>query len=85
MDGMPATICDTLNCSDYDSALSMITTLSGDQANLMKLKEDLDAEKKLSSKLKNDVAKLENDQTRFLRRNANLEAQLLSKDEEMKK
>lgn len=45
---MLATIYDILNCSDYDSSLNIITTLSGDQAYLTKSKEDLEAKKKLT-------------------------------------
>lgn len=48
MEVMLATICDTLNCSDYDSALNIITMLCGDQATIDQLKEDLEAEKKLT-------------------------------------
>lgn len=67
MEGMLPTICDTLNCSDYDLALSIMTTPSGDQATINKLKEDLEAEKKLVVQRKNNVIKLEADQTRLLK------------------
>lgn len=59
MEGMLATICDTFKCSDYDSALSIITVLSGDQA------EDLEAENKLTVQLKDDVKKLGDDKLDF--------------------
>lgn len=32
MEGMLATICDTLGCNDYNSELSIMTTLNRDQA-----------------------------------------------------
>lgn len=83
MEDMLATNCDTLNCSDYDSALSIITMLSGDQANLTKLKEDLDAEKKLSAKLKEDLAWLEADKSRLLRRNGDLEANFKTNENDL--
>lgn len=55
MEGMLATILVTLGYSDYDSALSIISKLRGDQATLSKLKEDLESEKKLTTPLKEDA------------------------------
>lgn len=41
VEGMLVTILDTLGCSESESALSIITKHSGDQATLIKLKEIL--------------------------------------------
>lgn len=74
MEGMLATICDTLDCSDYNSALSIITTLSSDQATINWLKEDLVAENKLIVQLKDDVT------TRLFKWNYELESNLKAKE-----
>lgn len=51
IEGMLATIINSLGYSDTQTNLSIISTLSGDQAALRKLEEDLDAKKKLSVEL----------------------------------
>lgn len=48
----------------------------------MKLKEDFDAKNKLTTDLQDKVKKLEENQTKLLRRNSNLE--LPAKDKEIK-
>lgn len=52
-------------------ALGIISTLSGDQATIGKLKEDLEAEKKQTVQLQDSVAKLESDKGGLLKRNGN--------------
>lgn len=51
IEGMLATIMDTIGCTDTKTALSIITTFSADQSILRNFKEDLEAKKKLSVKL----------------------------------
>lgn len=73
MEGIHA-ICDTLNYSDYDSTLNIMTTLSRNLENLKKLKEYLDVEHKFSTKLKEEVARLETDKSWLLHQNGDSEA-----------
>lgn len=70
MDGMIATICDTLKCSDNESTLGIITPLRGDQATISQLEEDLEAEKILTIQLKENVTQLE---TKLLKQNCKLD------------
>lgn len=70
-------ICGSLNFNDYDAVLSIITTLNNYQENFTKLKEDLDVEK-LSSKLRDEIAKLDVD--KIVHHNTNLEADLKAKE-----
>lgn len=76
MEGMLTIICDTPNCSDYDSILSTITLLRRDQATIGQLKKYLVAEKKLTIQLKDNITKLKEDNTRFLKQNGKPEADL---------
>lgn len=85
MEGMLAIILGTLGCNDYDSALSIITTLSGDQATLSKLKSALEEEKKLTAQLKDNVTKLEDNKARMLKRNAELQSSFKSTEFDLNK
>lgn len=49
LEGYLAIIMDMINCYDIPNALSIITTMSGDQATISKLKGDLEKERKISS------------------------------------
>lgn len=49
MEGVLATIYDTLGYNDFDLALSIITMLNGYQTTLGKMKEDLETKTNLTS------------------------------------
>lgn len=68
MEGMLAKIKDTLGCSDTQTTVSIIITLSGDQATQRKLNEDLDAEEKMSVELQDKVTKLEESKYMLLKK-----------------
>lgn len=53
--------------------------LSGDQVTIGKLKKDLEAKKKLSIELKDNVTKLMADKVRLLMQNGKLEADFKAK------
>lgn len=42
IEGIMYTITDTLNCSDFETTISAITTMIGDQDTITKLNEELD-------------------------------------------
>lgn len=73
---MLTTIYDIINCTNYDSTLSTIATLTSDQATISQLKEDLEAKKKLNNKLKYNVTKLEADKAWRFKWNGELEADM---------
>lgn len=85
IEGMLTTICDTLGCNEFEFALSIITTLSRDQATLNKLKEDQENEKKLFAKLKDDVTKPEERKIRVLKHNSDLELSMKEKEFDLNK
>lgn len=85
IEGVLTTTRDMLNCRDYNLALGIITTLSGDQANLTKLKEDLRAKKKLSANMEEDVARLEANKTRLLCKNIDMECNFKTKENDLNK
>lgn len=72
MEGMLVATLDTQGCSNTQAALSIITTLIGGKATLKKIKEDLDDEEKRSTKLQDNVTKLEERKTRLLKDNCDL-------------
>lgn len=57
MEGIMTTIMDTLNCTNFPTTLSMISTMNRDQATISQLKEELETTKKSNSDL---TDKLEN-------------------------
>lgn len=78
---MFATICNTLNCTDYEASLSIITSVSRDQGTLSKLKNDLEVENNITPKLKEDNATLEADKARHLCHSGNLEFKFFDQGE----
>lgn len=58
IEGMLAMIRNTLGCNDIEAAIIIITTFSGDQSTMSKLKANLEDKQKLTTKLKDNVTKL---------------------------
>lgn len=76
MEGIFSILMDTLGCTNYDSALSIITMLTGDHEILCKLKEHLEGEQNLTSYLQEDMTKLEDTKIRLLKHNSNLKPKI---------
>lgn len=73
-------------CGIYiQSALSFITTLSGDQSTVNQQDEDLEKKKKMNSKLLDKATKLEDNKTKLLKANNELKLATKDKEYELKK
>lgn len=85
VEGTLATIMDMLCCTDIPSALSIITTINGDQATMSQLKEELEKEKKLNSELIDTPSKFEDNRRNQLRINAEIQLVMTDRQKSLQK
>lgn len=83
MEGTLATIMDMLCCTNIPTTICIITSMSGEQATVTELKEELENEKKFSSKLTGELYKSKYSRKNQLRINVEQRVDVTNREKAM--